>query len=171
MRTTKILTLFLSTLFSILHVTAQDKWGLRRCVEYAMANNISIKQADIDSRTARLTYDQTKWAQYGTANGSTALGFNFGRSINQTTNVYTNTEGVSQIYNLQAGITLFNWFALKRAKESNKYSYEAQVVNIDKIKNDITLNVAAAYLSALLAKQQVTLAKTKIQLTAEQLAN
>ncbi|HEY2350779.1 MAG TPA: TolC family protein, partial [Puia sp.] len=43
--------------------------------------------------------------------------------------------------------------------------------NIDKVKNDVTLNVAAAYLSALLAKEQVTLAKTKIQLTEQQLAN
>jgi outer membrane protein len=171
MRTTKILTLFLSALFSVFHLAAQDKWDLRRCVDYAMANNISIKQADIDSRTSKLTLDQSKWAQYGTASGNTGLGFNFGRSINQTTNIYTNTEGLSQIYSLQVGITLFNWFALKRATESNRYSYEAQVINIDKLKNDVTLNVAAGYLSALLAKEQVTLAKTKLQLTSHQLEN
>jgi outer membrane protein len=171
MRTTKILTLFLSLLVSILHVQAQDKWDLPRCVNYALANNISIKQADIDSRTAKLTFDQTKWNQYGTASAATGLQFNFGRSINQSTNIYTNTEGLSQIYSLQVGITLFNWFALKRATESNKYSYDAQVVNIDLIKNNVTLNVAAAYLSALLAKEQVTLANTKLALTSQQLQN
>ena len=171
MRLTKLTTLFLTALFSVTNLVAQDKWDLRRCVEYALANNISIKQADIDSRTYQLYYDQAKGNQMGTLNAATALGLNFGRSINQTTNIYTNTQGLSQYYNLQANITLFNWFALKRATESNKFSYEAQVVNIDKIKNDITLNVAAAYLSALLAKQQVSLAKTKIQLTGEQLAN
>jgi outer membrane protein len=171
MRLTKLITLFLPALISVTSLVAQDKWDLRRCVEYALANNISIKQADIDSRTYKLFYDQAKGNQMGTVNAATALGLNFGRSINQTTNIYTNTQGLSQYYNLQANVTLFNWFALKRATESNKLSYEAQVVNIDKIKNDVTLNVAAAYLSALLAKQQVTLAKTKIQLTAEQLAN
>ncbi len=171
MRTTKILTLFLSFSISILNVCAQDKWDLPRCVNYALANNISIKQADIDSRTAKLTLDQSKWTQFGTATGATALGFNFGRSINQTTNIYSNVEGVSQYYQLNVGVTLFNWFALKRAVESNKYSYDAQVVNIDKIKNDVTLNVAAAYLAALLAKQQVTLAKTKLDLTEQQLTN
>jgi outer membrane protein len=171
MRTTKILTLFLSILLSVLNLAAQDKWDLRRCVEFALANNISIKQADIDSRTAKLTFDQSKWNQFGTVNGNTSLGLNFGRSINQTTNVYSNVEGLSQIYSLQAGITLFNWFALKRATESNNYSYQAQVVNIDKVKNDVTLNVAAAYLTALLAKEQVTLANTKLQLTEQQLEN
>ncbi len=171
MKPTKILTLFLSSLFTFLRVAAQDKWDLRRCVEYALSNNISIKQADIDSRMAKLTYEQSKWTQYGSASAATALGLNFGRSINQTTNIYTNSEGLSQYYNLNVGITLFNWFALRRAVESNKYNYQAQVVNIDKIKNDVTLNVAAAYLSALLAKEQVTLAKTKLQLTSHQLSN
>ncbi len=166
-----ILTLFLSVLISALNTAAQDKWDLRRCVEYAMANNISIKQADIDSRTYKMSYDQAKMTQLGTANAATALGLNFGRSINQTTNIYTNTQGLSQFYNLNVGITLFNWFALRRAVESNKYSYEAQVINIDKIKNDVTLNVAAAYLSALLSKEQVTLAKTKLILTKQQLDN
>jgi outer membrane protein len=171
MRTIKIITLFLSALLSVSNLAAQDKWDLRHCVEYALANNISIKQADIDSRTYKLFYDQAKGNQLGTANAATALGLNFGRSIDQTTNIYTNTQGLSQYYNLQASITLFNWFALRRAVESNKFSYQAQVVNIDKIKNDVTLNVAAAYLSALLAKQQVTLAKTKIELTEQQLSN
>jgi outer membrane protein len=170
MRTTQI-TLFLSALFSFLNTAAQDKWDLRRCVEYAMTNNISIKQADIDSRTYKMSYDQAKMNQLGTANAATALGLNFGRSINQTTNIYTNTQGLSQFYNLNVGITLFNWFALRRAVESNKYSYEAQVINVDKIKNDVTLNVAAAYLSALLSKEQVTLAKTKLILTKQQLDN
>jgi outer membrane protein len=168
---TKILTLFLSLIISVLHVAAQDKWDLRRCVEYALANNISIKQSDIDSRTSKLIYEQSKWAQFGNANGSTSVGLNYGRSIDPTNNIYVNQQGLSQVYSLQVGITLFNWFALRRAVESNRFSFEAQRVNIDKIKNDVTLTVAAGYLSALLAKQQVSLAITKLDLTRRQLDN
>ncbi len=166
-----MLTLFLCSLIFYLHAAGQDKWDLRRCVEYAINNNISIKQADIDSRTSKLTFDQSKWARFGTANFSTSLGLNFGRSIDRTTNIYVNSQGIFQGYNLTAGITLFNWFALRRLVESNKFSYEAQKVNIDKIKNDVTLNVAAGYLQALLSREQVTLAKTKLQLTRHQLEN
>jgi outer membrane protein len=166
-----MLALLLCSLFFYLNAAAQDKWDLRRCVEYAINNNISIKQADIDSRTAKLTYDQAKWTQFGTASFNTPIGLNFGRSIDRTTNIYENTQALFQGYTFAAGITLFNWFALRRATESNKFSYEAQVVNIDKIKNDVTLNVAAAYLQALLAREQVTLAKTKLDLTRQQLGN
>ena len=171
MRTTKILTLFLSAFFSVLNATAQEKWDLRRCVEYALANNISIKQADIDARINKLYYDQAKWNQFGTVNVSTAIGLNFGRSIDQTTNIYTNVQGLSQYYNLNANITLFNWFSMKRTTEANKYAYDYRLVSIEKIKNDITLNVSAGYLTALLAKQQVELARTKLYLTKHQLEN
>ncbi|HEY2348302.1 MAG TPA: TolC family protein, partial [Puia sp.] len=115
MRIIKIITLFLPVLISVTNLAAQDKWDLRRCVEYALTNNISIKQADIDSRTYKLYYDQAKGNKMGALNAATALGLNYGRSINQTTNVYTNTQGLSQYYNLQASVTLFNWFALRRA--------------------------------------------------------
>src|ERR1700676_1514617 len=101
MRITKCLTLFLSALILFLNAAAQDKWDLRRCVEYALANNISIKQADIDSRTFKLSYDAGKGTQFGTANFSTGMGLNFGYSINQSTNVYSSIQGLSQIYSLQ----------------------------------------------------------------------
>src|SRR5450631_3502005 len=168
---TKKLTFLLFTIFSCLNVVAQDKWDLRHCVEYALANNISIKQADIDARTSKLIYEQSKWAQYGSANGTTSAGLNFGRSIDPTNNIYVDQQGLSQVYSLQVGVTLFNWFALRRARESNQFNYDAQVVNIDRIKNDVTLNVADAYLQALLSKQQVTLAQTKLFLTKHQLDN
>ena len=171
MRTSRISALFLSALLSVLNLAAQDKWDLRRCVTYAMENNISIKQADIDSRVSKLTFDQAKWTQFGQVNAATNVGLNFGRSISGSTNTYTNQQALSQTYNLNVGVTLFNWFALRRSTESNKLYYDAQVVNINKIKNDVTLNVAAAYLQALLSREQVTLTKTKLFLTKHQLDN
>src|SRR6516165_7158364 len=149
----------------------QDKWDLKRCVEYAINNNISIKQSDIDARTAELTYNQAKASQFGAVNFSTSLGANFGRSVNPTTNLYTTSQILSQGLGLNAGATLFNWFSVRRAIDAAKLNYEAYNVTIDRTKNDVTLNVAAAYLTALLSREQVVLSRTKIQLTRNQLDN
>jgi len=167
----KLLTLSAIFSFISIRILAQDKWDLKRCVEYAITNNISVKQADVDARFAKLTYDQSKSAQYGQANFATQLGINFGRSIDPTTNLFTTSQSLYQGISLQAGANLFNWFSLRRLIESNRYSYEAQVANIDKVKSDVTLNVAAAYLTALLAKEQVSLSQTKLDLTKQQLDN
>jgi outer membrane protein len=158
-------------LVSIQGIAQQDRWDLKRCVEYAINNNISIKQSDIDARTAELTFKQAKASQFGQANFNTNLGFNFGRSVNPTTNLYTTSQILSQGLGLNAGATLFNWFSIRRAVEASKLNYEAYNATIDKTKNDVTLNVAAAYLTALLSREQVALSKTKIQLTRNQLDN
>ena len=37
-----------------------EKWNLKKCVDYAVQHNISVKQADIQSRIAALQYMQAK---------------------------------------------------------------------------------------------------------------
>ena len=45
----------LSILLAIgMQASAQQKWDLRRCIDYALANNISIKQTDLQARLAAL---------------------------------------------------------------------------------------------------------------------
>lgn len=150
---------------------AQEKWGLRKCVEYAMTNNISVRQADIDSRMAELTYKQSKSAQYGQWSFSTGLGLSFGYSVDPATNTFISTDFLYQSYTLQGGANLFNWFSQRRLIESNKYTFMAQKTNIDKVRNDVALNVAAAYLTALAARQQIDIGVAQVQLSRDQLNN
>ena len=53
----------------------QQKWDLRKIVEYAVANNITVKQAEVQSAISGLIYKQSKLSQYPTAtfNGNTSF--------------------------------------------------------------------------------------------------
>ena len=44
-------------------VFSQEKWDLRRCVEYATKNAISVKQADIQKRLADISLKQNKYSR------------------------------------------------------------------------------------------------------------
>src|ERR1700733_12217450 len=57
----------------------QGNWDLTRCVEYALANNISVKQADVQARIAKLTLNQSKLAQIPTLTVGSSAGINSGR--------------------------------------------------------------------------------------------
>lgn len=151
--------------------TAQDSWNLRRSVEYALANNISVKQADIDARLAALTLKQTRLLQYPSASLSGNAGINSGRSIDPTTNLFTTTQLFSNGFSLSSGITVFNFFSLRRNIEGNRLDNEAAKVNIDKIKNDVALNVATAYLLVLESGEQAKIAKVAVQQTLQNLDN
>ena len=98
--------------FIIGKIGAQDVWDLRRCVDYAMANNITVLQADVQARQAALQTKLAKWQSYPTLGFNTQAGFNFGRSIDPTTNLFTNNNIFFQSYTIQAGITLFNFFSI-----------------------------------------------------------
>src|SRR5207253_11432916 len=67
----------------------QEKWDLRKCVEYALEHNISIKQQDIQAKIAELTLKQSRASQIPSLNFGTNLGLSTGRSIDRTTNLFT----------------------------------------------------------------------------------
>jgi outer membrane protein len=164
-----ILTLFFSWTFAA--VNAQDSWDLKRCVQYALDNNISVKQADIQARLAALTLKQNKLMQYPSANISGSEGINAGRSIDPTTNLFTNTQLWSTGFSLSSGLTVFNFFSVQNNIKGSRLDNEAAKINVDKIRNDVALNVATAYLQVLVSQEQVNIAKLAVQLTRENLDN
>jgi outer membrane protein len=150
---------------------AQEKWDLRKCVEYAVTNNISVKQTDLQSRFSALNYKQSKQAQYPSLNLQASTGYRLGRSENPTTGVLEDNNFLNAGFSLQSGVTLFNWFTQKNTIEANRLTNEADKAQIKKIQDDIALNVAVAYLQILLSKEQVNLAGVQVETTKEQLAN
>ncbi|HVU57856.1 MAG TPA: TolC family protein [Puia sp.] len=147
---------------------AQDKWGLRRCVDYAVANNISIKQADVQARLNKLVLDQSRLQQVPTlalgASGAVIAG-------RQNVNAFTLTN-VTYFYNsysLQSNVNVFNFFSLRNSIDANRYAWQASLASTEKTKNDISLNVANAYLQVLLAREQAEAAQKKLELSQSQL--
>jgi outer membrane protein len=159
--------LFLSFTFA----AAQDTWNLKRSVEYALANNISVKQADIDARLAALSLKQSRLYQFPTANISGSAGVNSGRSIDPTTNLFTTTQLFSTGFSLTSGMTVFNFFSIRNNIQGSRLDNEAARTNIEKIKNDIALNVATAYLLVLVSQEQSNIAKVAVQQTLQNLEN
>lgn len=161
--------LLTGTLILLNHMSqAQDKWGLRRCVDYALANNISIKQADVQGRLNKLVLDQSRLSQIPT------LGFGVSGAViagRQNVNAFTLTN-VTYFYNsysLQSSVNVFNFFSLRNSIEANRYAWQASLASTEKTKNDISLNVANAYLQVLLAREQAEAAGAKLALSQSQL--
>ena len=57
------------------------------------------------------------------------------------------------------------FFSVRNNIEGNKFDNEAARANVDKIRNDIALNVATAYLQVLVSEEQENIAKLAVQLT------
>jgi outer membrane protein len=148
---------------------AQDKWDLKRCVEYAVANNISIKQADVQARLAKLTFDQSRLNQIPTLGVGGTIGINSGHTLNQSTYTLSTQTYLYNSVAAQASVTVFNGFNIQRTIDANRYSWQALLQSTEKLRNDISLNVANAYLSVLLDDQTAETARLKLKLSQDQL--
>lgn len=147
---------------------AQTKWDLKRCVEYAQKNNVSVLQADVQARIAKLEVERTRLAQHPNISFGTNLGGQFGRSVDPTTNQFVNTQLIFNGLNLNASVPVYNWGALKLNKEIAAFNAAAAQLNVQSITNDIALNIATFYLQVLATKQQIEINKVQISQTQTQ---
>ena len=147
---------------------SQDVWDLRRCVDYAIQNNISVRQADLQARFSQLTYKQNKAGQLPSLNFGGSTGYRLGRSENPTTGVLEDNNFLNLGMQLQSSATIFNWFSRKFNTDASKLTWDADREQTKKTQDDIALNVAVAYLQALLAKEQVQLTQVQLDLTRTQ---
>ena len=149
---------------------SQEIWNLQRTVEYAVLNNITVKQANLAYLQAELNFRGNFSSRYPTASFNNNWSMNFGRSDNPTTGLLENTKALSTSFSFSSSATIFNFYALRNTAAAYKYQVAAAEVSEQKAKNDIGLRVANAYLLALQAKEQVKVNEMQIGLTKEQLS-
>jgi outer membrane protein len=165
-----IFALFLISISLGLSAQEPTKWDLKTCVEYAIQHNISVQQADVQTRLAKLQADMAKSNQLPTINGSTGMGLRLGRSIDPTTNGFTNTQFLYNNFGLNGGVQIYNAGKLKNSIEATSLSWQASEADKQNTSNDVSLSVATYYLQVLSAIEQTEIAKIQINQTKEQLA-
>lgn len=154
-----------------LEANAQQKWDLRRCVDYALENNISIKQTDIQARLAKITVYQSKLGQYPNASFSTSTSFNSGRNQDPTSFSLITQSYLSANMQLQSSAEIFNWYSKRNTIAANQWEFQAAMAASEKIRNDIALTIANVYLNVLLSKEQEKIAGVQLQQSQAQLVN
>ena len=164
------ITALIAITFSVI-VSAQDKWSLLKCVQYALENNISVKQSDLQTRFSELTYEQGKQSQWPTLNFSNSYSFRYGRAENPSTGILENSNIFNISFGVNSQVSIFNWFSKKNTIAADKLSLEADQALVKKVQDDIALNVAVAYLQILLAREQANISRVQVSTTMEQLKN
>jgi outer membrane protein len=150
---------------------SQQKWDLKTCVEYAMLNNINVRQSAVQQELSSLTFKQSKAGIFPNLNLGGNSAFNSGNNQDPTTFTRVTENYLSAGMQLQTSADIFNFFSKRKTIAANQWEFLAAQANVGKIKNDIALSVANTYLQVLLAHEQVNIAAVQIGQTAFQLEN
>ena len=150
-------------------MSAQEVWSLEKCVLTAQENNRTIKQSQISVKNAQLINKQDRYAVYPTVNASSNLGFNFGRSVNPATYQFENLSTQYSGINVSSGVLLYGGGRIQNQIKQSSMDIQAAQADLEQVAQNISLQVAQAYLQILLNEEQVANAKKRAQTTLSQL--
>lgn len=173
------ITVLLIAVLSTLSLSAQEfgGWTLRQCIEHAIENNLTVMRSENAVEQGKIDVNTNKWARLPNLNGSAGQSYNWGRAGTRVKDeatgneivVYKNTNSNSTSFSLNTSVPLFTGFQLPNQYELSKLNLKAAVADLEKLKEDISINVTSYFLQALFNQELYKITEEQIELSKEQL--
>lgn len=145
------------------------KWTLEECVTYAVENNLTIQQFELDLENSYIDKSDAIGSFLPGLNGQLSGGGNKGFTIDPSSNRPTTEAITTANGSITSAVSLFdglrNVHRLRRA-EMNAL---ANQYRLDNLKDDIRLNVANAYLQVLSNKESLKVFEAQYAVTRQDL--
>lgn len=140
---------------------AQDSlkvWTLGECLDYALENNIQLRQSRNDYLSGVEDTKEAKAALFPSLAASATQGYTNYPSSNATDrNSYTGT------YGLNAGMTLYEGGKLRTAVKQQQVQNRIDALAVEESANDIRIAIVQAYMQCLYAAEAVTVNRSTAQ--------
>ncbi|MEM6719130.1 MAG: TolC family protein [Bacteroidota bacterium] len=145
--------------------TAQKKWTLKECVDYALENNIAIKQSQLDRQNSELDKSDAIGNFLPTANVQASHSWNIGLSQNPLTGQIVTATQQNSRGALNVNVDIFNGLQnLNRLHRAN-LALLANQYQLDDIKDNTSLQVVQAFLQILFNKESLKVLQAQYDVT------
>ncbi len=133
----------------------EKKWTLQECVEYAIEKNISIQQTQLDNELIVIDRKDAIGRFLPSANANASHSWNIGLNINPITNVAEIQTFQNTNVNFNVGIDIYNGLQNQNRLRRANLAKIAGQYQLSKMKDDVSLNVANAFLQILFNKENL----------------
>lgn len=144
-------------------------WTLRELIDYAVSNNLTVKRSTYGVETSHINQLQAKMTMLPTLNANGSYGYNWGRTIDPTTNNFTENQVRNSNLSASSNLLLWNGFRLFYNLKQSVTDYEVASEDLIKARNDVILNVINLYLNVVFNKELFSVAQFQVKSTTEQL--
>ena len=152
-----------------LGVYGQEVWTLDRCLDHALKNNLDIRLQMLAEKEAGVNVRQAYGNLVPTLGAYSQQGYNYGRTVDRFTNEFV-TERVF-LHNLYAGSDVVLFSGFQSINQIRYYNNNRSALRFDteKLKNDIVLAIAGAYLQILYHYDMLEVAQAQWEVVTQQL--
>lgn len=149
---------------------AQTKvWTLEECVRYALDNNITIKNSELDLENTDINRKDAFGNYLPSVNGNASHSWNIGLNQDVTTGVLRNQTTQYSSVGISAGIDIYKGLQNQNTYRRAKLSVIASKYQLLKIQEDVSLNVANAFLQILSFKEDLKVKKEQLAIDEKRL--
>lgn len=137
---------------------------LAECIAHAKAHNLTVQRLRIALAQRQEQLQTAKDNRLPTVDASASTAFNFGRSLNaQNAYVSQNTQNVG--FNVGTSMPLFTGHRLSSAITQARIDLSATMADLEKANDDLSLNVAQAYLQVLFQQERIAMAEQQLMMS------
>ncbi len=148
---------------------AQTKpWTFQQCLDTAYQRNIAINQSRQSNELNKVTLEQSKANRIPSVSANANEALNVGKNVDPTTNTFVTEAYHSTNVGVSSSYNLFNGMQNANTIRQNRLNVQAGESDIEKAKNDVTLNITTGYLQVLFANEILAAAKSQEEATASQ---
>jgi len=165
----KILFILLTGGLSLCSVTAQQKWSLEDCINYAIKNNLTIKTGELTNDAQQIKLEQSKNQILPDVSGSFSSSMNFGTGLDNS-NAYVRQNSQSSNMGLSTSMNLFSGFRVKNAIKAQEFTTLASKEELKKAKESLSVSISSAYLQVLYNKELFAIAEEQVTLSQNQVS-
>lgn len=145
----------------------KEDWTLQQCIDYAIENNISVKQFQISSNNQELRLNTTRNSRLPNVGINLSENASFGRGPGRDGTTVDHTQ-LSTSLGASASVTVFEGMRIKHDIAGQKFSLQASLKDLERAREDVSLNVTSLYLQVLLNKEMVKVAENQVELSRQQ---
>ncbi|MDP5171185.1 MAG: TolC family protein [Bacteroidia bacterium] len=145
-----------------------DVWSLRRCLQHAQENNLTLKQARLSLQSNEIDLDRNRASRLPNLNAGVGFGSNFGYTVNPFTNEFTSQSLQSLNAGLQSSVTIYNFGRITQTIEQSEVNRQSSSLDLLQAEYDLMLNVTLAYLDVIRNQELVQSSEIQVTSTKEQ---
>jgi outer membrane protein len=170
MRKNSYFSLIVILFFGLSTQAQSKKWTLEECVKYALENNISIKQSELDTQTAAIDKRGALGKFLPSLNTSASHSWNVGLNQDITTGLLRNQTTQFTSAGANVGIDIYKGLQNQNNLRKANLAIVASKYQLVKMQEDIALNVANAFLQVLFNKENLKVKREQLAINEKQLA-
>lgn len=146
-----------------------QRLDLQQCIDIGLQNNLTVRQGQLQLQNSEQQLRQSKLNRLPNVGGFASQNYSSGFNINPVTNTFVERGILSNNFQLNTQMTIYNGMALQNTIQQNDLLRQSNQQALQSTQNNVALTVVQNYLNVLTYQEQLVVVQRQLDVSRAQL--